>query len=203
MFQIDGYEEASKKRKDADMFSDIENLEKNKQTRKERHKKIFSSDTVFDSDDSFGPPVKIEKQYARNSTSQSQQNSTTSICHANNSSIPRKIIRDLQCATSHNSNSATIGNDKVINSSNSEDSSDFNSEYEFDKNGNVENVENIVASTYIQENDHINAVVSKNQRSTSKVNMLSHEECEGNQLIYLYPSVNPQGIPIKMTSESK
>lgn len=176
-------------------------------TRKERYKKKFSSDAFSDSDDSYGPPVKIRKQHSKNSTSQSLKN-ITNICHANNSSNPRKIIRDLQCATSHNNNSTTTGNDKVIinseNSENSEDSSHSNSECELDQNENVKNVEkNKIESTRIKENDSVNTVASENGISTSEVNMLSHEEYEGNKFIYLYFNVNSQGIPIKMTSESK
>lgn len=38
-----------KKRRDADLFSDIENIHKIKHTRKDRHKKIFSFDVDSDS----------------------------------------------------------------------------------------------------------------------------------------------------------
>lgn len=52
-----------KKRKDADLFSDIENTEKIKQTRTQRHKIILSSDN-FNDDSDDSPPPEITKAHS-------------------------------------------------------------------------------------------------------------------------------------------
>ncbi|XP_011883674.1 PREDICTED: uncharacterized protein LOC105570833, partial [Vollenhovia emeryi] len=181
------YEEASKKRKDADLFSDIENIEKNKHTRKERKKKAYSSDNS-DSDESYSPPTKVLKVHSKSTTSQSHQKNITSVCdktqetnvcdiNTNNSyNPPCKIITDSRYATSHkNVSTKIVNNEETINS---EQFCNSNSESELRENeSNVENVDETEFSR-IKENDHVNAITSKNRISTNKKNMLPPGECE-------------------------
>lgn len=53
----DDYNAALQKRKDAEMFSDVENEERMKQTRSERHKKCLSD---FEMDDNVGKNINIK-----------------------------------------------------------------------------------------------------------------------------------------------
>lgn len=175
------------------MFSDIENIDKNKHTRKERHKKKFSSDN-FDSDDFYGPPTKVLKGDSKSTALQSHKNNITNIClayksrEANVGDIndntcyhpSRKVIRHAECAVSHNkSRNEIVNNEEIIDS---EDSCEFNSELELKENySNFETVDkNNTEFRHIKENNNVNAVACKNRTSTSEINMLRHGEYEGN-----------------------
>ncbi|KAL0103740.1 hypothetical protein PUN28_017780 [Cardiocondyla obscurior] len=82
------YEEASKKRKDADLFSDIENLEKNKYTRKERKKKAHSNDNSDSDTDYYCLPKKLK------SISQLRKKKLT---EENESNITNIDENDIKC----------------------------------------------------------------------------------------------------------
>ncbi|XP_071582196.1 uncharacterized protein [Temnothorax nylanderi] len=101
--KCDDYEEASKKRRDADLYSDIENTEKLKQTRKARHKKIFSSDysgRSDSSDESSSSPIEIIKTHSQCTTPQSQKNDSTNV-HDTFKKRTKNVCVDANANDSH------------------------------------------------------------------------------------------------------